>query len=882
MRLLNWLKQFIGLILGPLFILFTLGVVGFVAIWAYYTSQLDSKEYIRANIGVQLPLKIFSKDQQLIAEFGQYRRRPVKIADIPPHLAYAFIAIEDARFYKHKGVDPRGVARVIVNAIKTGSASQGASTITMQVARNFFLNRKKKLDRKLKEVFLAGRLESMFSKDQILELYLNKIFLGKRSYGIGSAAEVYYGKTVDQLTLAQSAMIAGLPKAPTAYNPIVNPKRALKRRNYILKRMKELDPALIKGRLIVQITDKEYEEAINEPLSAKVHARAKTETDAPYVAEMVRQEIIKKYGADEAYRTGMRVYTTIDSDEQAHAAKSLRENLIKYHKRHGYYGPEATIELSEFTDDIEGKKRLLKKLNSYHTYGGLIPAVVTSSSKEEAQLTTATGETAVLSLKKLSWARKHINERKRGKKPTSVKDVLNVGDIVRLSKSEEDNWEFTPLPKISGAIVSMNPKDGAILAAVGGFDFRQSKFNRATQAKRQPGSSFKPFVYSAALAKGYSPASVVNDAPIKMRGWRPKNYSGKNYGPTRLREGLKKSRNLVSIQLLREISVPYVHQYVQKYGFNPKEVPQDLTMALGTGSVTPVQMAGAYSTFANGGYKVSPYFISHIISNKGEVMFKQNPATACPECDIEKETTLPENTDSTALTTEDTSAPSEIEQTSEVTNTIDPDMKRAERIMKPYVRYEIVSMLQTVARSGTAARTRVLKRNDLAGKTGTTNDQKDAWFAGFAPKKVAIVWIGFDQIQPMGRRETATGLALPTWIDFMKVALKDTPETPLVAPKGMITVNIDKFSGFRADQTTLEVINETLTREQIPNYVPNDFLTEDIENTTFVRVNNPVNPTISMTDEEAMDAGLNDYGSDASTRTIMIDNERFEIPEQLF
>ena len=834
---LTWIKRIISWTLGPLLLGLTLGLVGLIFIWSHYSSQLPSEEALRGNVSLQLPLRIYSKEKKLIAEFGQFRRRPVKIEEVPKNLTNAFVAIEDSRFYEHKGVDFYGVARAVVTAVKNRKVSQGASTITMQVARNFFLDRSKKIERKLKEVFLANKLEKLFTKDEIMELYLNKIFLGKRSYGVGSAAEVYYGKKVTELTLAQGAMIAGLPKAPSSYNPVINPKRAKIRRNYILKRMNELD----------YITQVQYDEAVNEPLSAKIHARARTETAAPYVAEMVRQDVIRRFGEDSVYRTGMKVYTTINSAEQDNAVHTLRTHLIKYHKRHGYRGPEDHINLVEYSN-----KALQKKLSSYRTYGGLLPAVVINVENNKATLKTKDKQTITLSLKSLSWARKYINENRRGKKPKKISDVLAVGDIVRVSQdrtSEDKSWLLTPVPLITGAIVSMDPIDGSVLSAVGGFDFRQTKFNRATQAKRQPGSSFKPFVYSSALAKNYSPATVVNDAPVNIPGssWRPQNYSGKNYGPTRLRRGLKKSRNLVSIQLLREVGIHYARDYVTKFGFKKEEVPENLTMALGTGSVTPMQMAGAYSTFANGGFKVSPYFIDYITDHDGDTVFSHTPDTVCVDC---------EN---------------------------NPAIRPAERIMKPYVRYQITSMLQSVATSGTAARTNSLNRTDIGGKTGTTNDQKDAWFAGFTPKKVAIIWMGFDQIQPMGKRETAASLAVPTWIDFMKVALKDVPQVPLKPAPGMRNISIDDLTGFIADERSIKVVHEILTHAQIPGMVPRDFA----YNNHMLRVNNPKNPTIELTGDSELVNNLNTYdakgqSSTSTTRTIIIDNERFEIPEQLF
>ncbi|MCK5725373.1 MAG: penicillin-binding protein 1A [Thiotrichaceae bacterium] len=840
-------------LLGPLLTLSVLGLIVIVVAWSYYSTQLPSKEVLLNNVSLQLPLRIYSKEKKLIAEFGQFRRRPEKIEDIPANMINAFVSIEDSRFYEHKGVDFYGVARAVVKALKTRNVSEGASTITMQVARNYFLSRRKKLDRKLKEILLAGKLEEIYTKDQILELYLNKIFLGKRSYGVGSAAEVYYGKKIQELTLAQNAMIAGLPKAPALYNPIKNPKRAKIRRDYILLRMFQLK----------KITDADYQQALAEPITAKVHSRAKTETKAPYVAEMVRTAMVKRFGEALVYERGMKVYTTIDSNEQEHAIKTMRKHLISYHKRHGYTGPEAHIQLSDYYNRPEA---LLKYLNKYSEIAGLIPAVVMSTSKAKATLKTRDNVTVTLTLKQIKWARKHISENRRGKKVKSVSNVLKMGDIVRVNKNDKGEWSLTPLPSVAGALVSMNPVDGAVNAVVGGFDYRQSRFNRATQAKRQPGSSFKPFVYASALAKNYSPASVVNDSPIRISGskWRPQNYSGKSFGPTRLRYGLKKSRNLVSIQLLREIGIDYARTYVEKFGFNRSEVPPNLTMALGTGSVTPMQMAGTYSTFANGGYKVEPYFISHIDDHLNNSIWRHFPNTVCKHCDSKSKKNMAKPR----------------------------PVNIAKRIMKPHVNYQINSMLQSVATSGTAVRTRVLKRNDIGGKTGTTNDQKDAWFSGFTPQKVTTVWMGFDQIKPMGRRETATGLALPTWIDFMKVALKDIPQARLKPPKGMRSLTMDALTGFIADKRSKETVSEMLVKAQIPGMLPPNFL----YNGNILQVNNPNKPTITLTNDylidhnmsildtnlEDINATLPENAPQAQTRTIDIDGQAFEIPEQLF
>ena len=764
-------------IFAPLMMLLLIGVIVIAGMYFYYIPKLPSVNELK-NTQLQLPLRVYSADDQLIAEFGQHRRRPVKIEETPENLKNAFVAIEDARFYQHKGVDYRGIARAAVALLKKGKITQGASTITMQVARNFYLSNERSITRKLKEALLALKIEEELSKEEILELYLNKIFLGKRSYGVGSAAEIYYGKKVEELSLAQSAMIAGLPKAPSAYNPIKNPKRAKTRRNYILQRMYELN----------YISHEQYQAAIKEELSAKVHT-VETQTYAPYMAEMVRTDAIKRFGEANIYKLGLNIYTTLDSKAQNNATRLLRKHLLKYTKRHGYRGAEDHIDLAEYSS----AKALQKKLKSYHVYADLYPAVVTKTTNNKATLSVYKEDQAVtLTLKQLAWARPYINENKKGKKPSRVSKVLKVGDIVRLQKDNKDKWQLSQLPKVSGALVSLNPDNGAIKAIAGGFDYNLSKFNRATQAQRQPGSSFKPFVYAAALAKGYSPATTVLDEPIEIKNnknnWRPQNY-GHNYsGSIRLRMALAKSKNLASIRLLQEIGLGYALNYVKKFGFTKKTLPANLTLTLGTGSATPLEMATAYSSFANGGFKVDNYFIRKIVNRKGEEIYNADPVAVCA---------------------------SNCKPGSEL---LKNSMKNpAKRIMKPYVNYQINSMLRSVTQIGTAARaSAILGRHDLAGKTGTTDDQKDAWFCGFTPNIVTTVWIGFDRIKPLGRRETAAGAALPLWIDFMKAALKGTPPLPLFAPSGLINVELDAETGMPPDQYTVETITEALTPEQIP------------------------------------------------------------------
>jgi penicillin-binding protein 1A len=774
-------------ILAPLTIIFALGVVAIAGSYFYYTPQLPSIKELH-NAQLQLPIQVYSREDKLIAEFGRFRRRPVAIADVPQQMVNAFIAIEDSRFYQHKGVDLQGIARVIVIAAKDKKLTQGASTITMQLARNFFLTPERTFDRKIREIYLAIKIEKELSKAEILELYLNKIFLGKRAYGVGSAAEIYYGKKLNELTLAQTAMIAGLPKAPSKYNPINRPERAKIRRNYILLRMLEQK----------FITQADYKQAVNEAISAKIH-RTETQTYAPYMAEMARTEAIKRYGANNIYKLGLKIYTTLDSDEQDLALHTLRSHLLKYTRRHGYRGAEDKTDLAL----LDSEDKLKKKLKSYNIYADIVPAIVTEVAKKQATLRINQQVAPVaLTLKQVKWARKYINENRRGKKIKHISNVLKKGDIVRLQKNKEGIWQLTQIPKVTGALVSLDPKNGAIRAIVGGFDFTYSKFNRAIQAKRQPGSSFKPFVYSAALAQGFSPASLIDDAPMNIPGstWNPQNYGHKFGGLTRLRVALAKSKNLVSIHLLEKIGVNYAIQYATRFGFKKSTLPPNLTLALGTGSTTPLEMATAYATFANGGYKIDNYFIRKIVDKDSKILYEATPKIACTTCPVTSLDQLDIN-----------------EEESEELATQSKDSKFSKRIMKPYVHYQITSMLRDVTRVGTAASAgRILQRNDIAGKTGTTNDQKDAWFCGFTPKKVTTVWIGFDQLKPLGKRETATQAALPVWIDFMKVALKDSKVSRHPRPRGLIDITLDADSGLQPSALTLKTIQESLTPDQIP------------------------------------------------------------------
>jgi penicillin-binding protein 1A len=785
----HFISKLLQVIFGSLFAILTLGALGLVGVYAYYSRQLPNDEELR-KIEIQVPLRIYSRENQLIAEYGERRSKPVKLDEVPEKLQQAFIAIEDNRFYEHNGVDFKGIARALYSVVSTGSASQGASTITMQLARNAFLNSEKTVDRKLKETLLAIKLEQGLSKKEILELYLNKIYLGKSAYGVAAAAETYYGKPLDQLSLAQEAMIAGLPKAPSRYNPVANPQRAMTRRNYILQRMMELG----------NITRAEYDTAIQEPNTATVHETT-IETSAPYLAEMVRAEIVKRYGVNNAYSQGYNVYTTLDSKQQADAEESLRQALMSYDRRHGYRGAEDKLDLGDFKNEEE----MRDKLSTYPTFGDLQPALVLNAGANSAELLV--GETKItLDMDAVKWARPFKSADSRGAAPKRVSDALDVGDIVRVRQNGKDQkWTLSQVPGVGGALVSLDPSDGAIRAVVGGFDFYYSKFNRVTQALRQPGSSFKPIIYSAALAKGFSPNSVVNDAPITIPGsnWHPENFGGHYVGPTTLAEALAKSRNLVSIRVLRSIGVNYAVDFATRFGFPREDLPPNLTLALGTGMTTPLGMATAYSAFANGGYKIEPYFITQIKDGSGKLIDEIRPIKICGG-DVETcKLPAPSGTEATSKDkTDNKEEPAQAAAAKDAETKQDKkkDDKKpvwengelaadkqapadnlieypaAKRILDSRTHYQIVTMLQGVARFGTAARaTRVLQRNDIAGKTGTTNDQKDAWFCGFTPKVVAVAWMGFDDMAKLGEGETATNVALPLWIDYMHRVLAGTP-----------------------------------------------------------------------------------------------------------
>ncbi|MFL9985573.1 penicillin-binding protein 1A [Paraburkholderia sediminicola] len=728
-----WLKLIIGfvglIVAGILCVLLVLGYALVVA-----TPNLPSLDAL-TDYRPKVPLRIYTADHVLIGEFGEERRDIVHIQDVPDSLKKAVLAIEDARFYDHGGVDLTGIARAGFVALTNGHATQGASTITMQVARNFFLSSEKTYTRKIYEMLLAYKIESKLTKDQILEVYMNQIYLGQRAYGFASAARVYFGKDLKDLTLAESAMLAGLPKAPSAYNPVVNPKRAKIRQEYILQRMYELH----------YITQEQYDEASRQPLIVK-GAGKEFSVHAEYVAEMVRQMMYAQY-REEAYTRGLNVVTTIDSADQDVAYRALRKGLMDYERRHGYRGPEAFIDLPSDADDRE--QAIDDALLEHPDNGEIIAAVVTAASPKQVQATFIDGNVATIQGDGLRFAQFALGTR------AQPNQRVRPGAIIRVVKDDDGNWSITQLPQVEGAFVSVVPQDGAIRALVGGFDFNKNKFNHVTQAWRQPGSSFKPFIYSASLEKGLGPATVINDAPLFFsaaetggQAWEPKNYGGGFDGPMTMRTALQKSKNLVSIRILNHIGTKYAQQYITRFGFDADRHPAYLPMALGAGLVTPLQMAGAFSVFANGGYRVNPYLIAEVTDQRGIVVAHAQPLVA------------------------EQSAPHAIE---------------------PRNAYVMNNLLQSVAQRGTGAKTNVLKRTDLGGKTGTTNDSRDAWFAGYQHTLTAIAWIGYDNPRSLGDKETGGGLALPVWIEYMARALKGVPDYKMPMPDGVAELGSELY-----------------------------------------------------------------------------------------
>ena len=851
----------------------TLGLLSVLGTYLLIAPSLPSIEGL-SDVKLQVPLRIYSRDGQLLGEFGEKRRSPKQLEEIPLQLRQAFLSAEDDRFYEHPGIDYQGILRAAAQLVKTGRRGQGGSTITMQLARNFYLSPEKTYVRKIKELFLSLKIESELQKDRILELYLNKIYLGNRAYGVAAAAQVYYGKQLADLDLAQIAMIAGLPKAPSRYNPIINPERATIRRNYVLKRMVTLG----------FISDADMRWAKVQPVTAGLH-QSPIDVSAPYVAEMVRAELVGQYG-DEAYTKGLKVITTVDSRLQTAANNALVKSLLDYDQRHGYRGIEGHFEIElkpeedlvevdegpqqdqslngaikrlpeteglaedvepvesgelgensgELTGDqaeeqLEPETQLWEQaymqgqseqwdgwLKPFTPENGLLPALVLEVGEKTAKVYLRGDRIIALGWEGIEWARPYIDVNKQGVAPTKVEDVFKPGDVIRIRRDKEGDWRLAQIPEVEGSLLAMNPNDGAIRALIGGFNFRRSSFNRVLQAKRQAGSSFKPFIYSAALDKDYTAASIINDAPVVFHDsalegmWKPENYSGKFYGPTRLRKALMKSRNLVSIRILRSIGVGYATRFAEKFGFDRKTLRKDLSLALGSCELTPLELGTGYSVIANGGYKVSPHFIKRIVDIDNQTIFEADPEVACVSCALAQQTSdsfVFQRAEYATKADEELLVDDEPEEMGRLP-------KQAEQTVESRNIYLMNSILRDVVQKGTARRARALGRKDLAGKTGTTNDQRDAWFNGFTPELVATSWVGFDQVKPLGAKETGSRAALPMWIEFMREALKGAQEKQLERPEDLVEVKINADTGELAAPGDPRAIFETFRSERAP------------------------------------------------------------------
>jgi penicillin-binding protein 1A len=807
------------------FLMFALAVIGVLILWLIIVPSLPSVDSLR-DVRLQVPLRIYSADDQLMLEVGEQRRIPATIEEIPERLRQAFLAAEDDRFYRHPGIDWRGTLRgAWLYAWSLGRGRvPGGSTITQQVARRFFLSTEYSVTRKLREMLLAVKIEGQMSKNEIFELYLNKEFLGHRAYGVGAAAQVYYGKTLDELTLAEMAMIAALPKAPSRDNPLSGPRQAMIRRNWVLDRMLLLD----------YISPEEHAAAKAEPNRAEFHGPVR-QLDADWVAEMARQKVVEALGAEEAYGGGYRAYTTIVSDLQKAADAAVRDGLQEYDRRHGWRGAEQQVAEEVLADSSAIEAHLAQ----VRPVADLVPAVVVKSGEAQARLMVRGGDSALIGLDRLNWARPHLDLDALGPAPERVDEVLRVGDLVRL-RAVDGEWELAQIPKAQAALVAMEADTGAILALVGGLDFGRSQFNRATQSRRQPGSAFKPFVYAAAFDHGYSPASVVNDAPVVVddpsmeRVWRPTNFSRRFHGPTRLREAMVHSRNLVSVRLLMGMGLETTRGYMSRFGFEPEELPAGPSMALGSASITPLQLTTAYSVFANGGYAVQPQFLHRVEDREGREVIEPAWILACPDCPEVAESgdearrpeaeADPDQNGSSArprprridLGTDGEAASGASDTRPALTGPVIPEA--AEQVVSTPTAWLIRTMLSDVVSSGTGRRALTIGRSDLAGKTGTTNDLRDTWFAGFGGGIVTTVWLGMDNNESLGRREQGGRTALPVWVDFMDKALAGRPETETTAPVGVTRALINPETGLRAHPEMPGAIEEWFHAGSLPPF----------------------------------------------------------------
>ncbi|MDJ0916308.1 MAG: penicillin-binding protein 1A [Woeseiaceae bacterium] len=784
------------------------GVAAVVGAYYYASPKLPEAETI-TDIPLQIPLRIFSRDGRLISEIGQRRRILIEFDDVPEHVVHAFIAAEDRRFFEHGGIDPIGIGRALFKLIQTGEIAGGGSTLTQQLARDYFLTREQTLVRKLNEAFLAYKIEQEFSKQQIMALFLNKMFFGQRAYGVAAAAQVYFNKPLARINVSEAATLAGVLPAPSRYNPVRSPRDATRRRNYVLGRMLDLG----------YISREEYDAAYDTPMESNLYGAA-VELNAPYVAEMVRREMLSRYG-EETYTAGYQVVTALDSRLQSAANYALQNGLLEFTRRRGFRGPIATFELTDellATSLDEWPTEIFDALEQYAP-GRLSVALVTALNEDNsASILFADGSQSEIPWQGMDWAKPFIDRETTGPAPESVEDVLAVGDVVYVMPTTLDVWALTNAPEAQGAIVSMDPYDGAITSLIGGFDFGLEKFNRATQALRQPGSSFKPFIYSAALEAGNTAATVVLDAPVVINSseleavWRPLNYSGRFYGPTRLREALVRSMNLVSVRLLLfETGIGSAVRHISKFGFSERALPRNGSLALGAGGASPLDMAQGYATIANGGFAIKPYVIDGIYGPAGETLYRAEPLVVCEDCEREETRFALEHVPEFTMA-EMAELGTDYRPDAEDAPGLFESINAAPRAIDERNAFIVQDMMRDVIRRGTGRRALVLERRDLSGKTGTSNDRRDAWFGGFNGDMAAIVWIGYDDDLPLGPGEEGSRTALPVWIQFMQRALEGVPENQMPMPSGILRQRIDRETGCpaRAGQrnTTFELFRE--------------------------------------------------------------------------
>jgi penicillin-binding protein 1A len=768
-----------------------------VCAYVYLRPALPDVASLR-EVQLQVPLRIYSRDGKLIQSIGEQRRIPVRYDQLPPKLVQAFLATEDDRFFRHHGVDWQGILRAAVANLRAGGIRQGASTITMQVSRDMFLTPRRDMKRKMSEIYISLLMEAEFTKEEIFSLYVNKIFLGQRAYGVGAAAEVYFGKSLDQLNIAEMATLAGIPTAPSMVNPVASAEAAKVRRAHVLGRMLELG----------YISQAEYDQAKTSPMESRLHG-ASIEVDAPYLAEMVRSDMQSKYG-DAVYTAGYKVYTTLDSRLQAAGTVALRTGLLEYDMRHGYRGASAKVDLSK----ISTPAQFDAQLEEFPIIGGLKPAIVQQVEAKSAKIYVKDLGVATLPWEKLVWARRELPDEKVDRAPTQATEILSRGDVIYTVGRTPESLLFVQVPEAQSALVSVDPKDGAVVALVGGFDFFQSKFNRAVQARRQPGSGFKPFIYAAAFDKGFTPASVVVDAPVvideegKEQAWRPKEFESRFSGPVRLRDALVHSKNLVSVRLMRAIGGQYARDYVTRFGFDKSQLPDDLTLALGTAELSPMQVAIGYSTFANGGFKVSSYYIDRIEDANGKILQQASPAIACAQCGRPSDGPSPRSATAAARAALD-EAPHD-------GKTMIPVKNLAPQIIRPQIAFLLADMMADVIKRGTGQRARTLNRDDIAGKTGTSNDAHDTWFNGFNGDLVTTVWVGFDSDRSLGEGEQGGRTAIPAWTYFMKEALAGTARHGAPIPDGIVRVRISPTTGLLAGADDPSGIMEYFAEGNLP------------------------------------------------------------------